>query len=114
MVIIHIAGTSGAGKTTLGLKLKKELGSKLVHKDLDEFNYRCRKKKDKKIFDVNCFNKLVSDFIKNNKGKNILFTGYNVFNYDLWAEVPADYKFFINIPNKDLLKQVTLRSIDYC
>jgi pantothenate kinase-related protein Tda10 len=35
-IIIHVAGSSGAGKTTLGLKLKNIYKDKIILKDLDD------------------------------------------------------------------------------
>ena len=35
-MIIHISGPSGAGKTTLGNKLKEKYGNKIIVKDMDD------------------------------------------------------------------------------
>lgn len=43
-LIIHISGPSGAGKTTLGNKLKEKFKNKIVVKDLDDLRNEFIKK----------------------------------------------------------------------
>jgi uridine kinase len=124
-MIIHIGGSSSAGKTTLGLKLKEKFNN-IVLKDFDdlrsEFKTQCIsnnisfelfKKNFKKLYQS-----FLDDFVNLNKGKIILLTGiecyingesmsYNkqIFHPKFKLNTRADYKFAIKIDNEDLLKQ---------
>jgi uridine kinase len=113
-MIIHIAGSSGSGKTTLGLRLKSKLRNKIIFKDLDDFNDICQKRKGK--FDPVLFTALVKTFIRKHKNQNILFVGYNSEFVDStvrWADISADYRFYIDAKPEVIIRQGTLRAINY-
>ena len=62
--IIHISGTTGSGKTTLGNKLKETFGSKIIVKDLDHiFNEYVTKNKIENL-KIITYEKYLSDYIK--------------------------------------------------
>lgn len=94
-MIIHIGGSSSAGKTTLGLKLKDKFNH-IVLKDFDilrrEFKDHCIsnnigfeffKKNFKKLYQT-----YLDKFLNDNKGKIIVLTGIECYingesmNYD--------------------------------
>src|SRR5690349_16468743 len=85
-MIIHIAGSSGAGKTTLGKKLKKYFGNTINVKDLDEirdeFNKYHSEKNTSFVKLKKNFKKLyqlfLDKFIKKHK-KVLIITGINAY-----------------------------------
>lgn len=135
-MIIHIAGASGSGKTTLGNKLKTYYGNKIVIKDLDELLWNDYiPMKDKSNISASDFfknfeedyQKYIDDFIKENKKMNIIFVGINTFIQGekqhfkgLDEEFPtvmfdlhADYKYYIDIPIDQIVKQKFNREISH-
>jgi len=131
-MIIHIAGSSGAGKTTLGKKLKKHFGNKIVVRDLDDIRdkfkkYHLRKNTSfqsfKKNFKKN-YQNFLDNYIKKYK-KPIIITGINTYinneyfeyKHHLWhakykLNTHTNYKFCINISPNETLKQRWYREYD--
>lgn len=131
-LIIHISGSSGAGKTTLGLKLKKEYGDKIIVKDLDDLRDDFRKyhidkgtsvKMFKKNFKKN-YQSFLDDYIDKQK-KILIITGINTYingeqfrykDHDWKVEYKlnthADYKFCIKLSTDEILKQRWYREYD--
>ena len=124
-MIIHIGGSSSAGKTTLGLKLKDKFNN-IVLKDFDilrrEFKDHCISNNIGFEFFKKNFKKLyqsyLDNFLNDNKGKIIVLTGiecyingesmsYNkqIFFPKFKLNTRANYKFAIKINNEELLKQ---------
>ncbi len=69
-MIIHISGPQGAGKTTLGNKIKDKYGDHIYLKDLDdlyaEFSNQ-KKNNDYQLF--------INNFIKKNSDKPLIIPG---------------------------------------
>jgi adenylate kinase family enzyme len=112
-LIIHISGTQGSGKSTLGNKLIKKYKSKINVFDLDNL-----------LADYNQTNKDITyqsyldEIIKKYKNKPILFVGLNaelclglMEDSDIVYELNADYKFYIET-SLTTLKQRFFRQID--
>ena len=131
-LIIHIAGSSGVGKTTLGLKLKKKYGDKIVVKDLDDLRddfkkYHEDKNTNVEVFKKN-FKKNYQSFLDNyvhKQNKILIITGINTyindeqFKYrDILFKIKyklnthANYKFCIDLPTDVILKQRWYREYD--
>ena len=123
-MITHISGASGAGKTTLGNKLKAKYGNKIVMKDIDDMRddfYNSHKKTSAPVFIKN-YCRLYQDhmdvFIAKHKNKIIIFVGLNVFingeelgfkgvNFKpkLRLNTHATRKFYIKLNPEVILKQ---------
>lgn len=112
-VIIHISGSQGSGKTTLGNKLVEQYKHKIKVFDLDilrdEYN---------KSSKTNCYQDFLDDIIKNNKTKPLIFTGLDaelclglMKDSKIMYELDTDYKFYIESSN-NTLKQRFFRQID--
>jgi len=122
--IIHISGPSGAGKTTLGNKLKYKFDDKIVVMDLDILRYDFVKKEyggfskfkfnknDK--FDKNKYQKWIDDYI-NKQTKPIVFVGLNHMPWwhkDFYYNMHAKYNFYIKIDTDTVFKQKCNRFIE--
>ena len=112
MTIFHISGNQGSGKTTLGNKLKKILGNKVIIKDFDELYNEFKNKKKRS------YQKYIYDFIKSHRNKNIIFTGLDADiclgsgESNNYYDMKADYKYYIDIDENIILKQKFLRQVD--
>jgi len=131
MVIIHISGASGSGKTTGGNKIKEELGGKVLVKDLDDlfFDFVKIKEKSKESLEElkknwkKEYQEFIYDFI-NEQMKPIIFVGLNtdlgsinihgnVFKQPrAFYDVRADYKFYIDLSVEKVVEQKFYRSVD--
>jgi len=117
-LIIHISGPSGAGKTTLGKKLKKEFNDKIVVEDIDDLRQkfirsRYEPKEKFKIIDKDGYQLFIDNFIKKNNNKPIVFVGLNHMPWwhkHHYYNTHSMYNFFINLDDKVILKQKCLRS----
>jgi len=124
--IIHISGPSGAGKTTLGNKLQKKFGNKIVLKDLDdlidEFIADFYGNKQFKYLDENEYQMYIYDFINKQK-KPIIFVGLNDNNnpkverlisdkVKKYYDLQSDYNFYIDIDDMQVVKQKCLRLLN--
>lgn len=110
--IIHIAGSTGSGKTTLGEKIEKKF-RKIIIKDLDDFNDLIQEKnefkklktvKNKKIYWYKKFKLLLNSFIKKFSNKIIIFVGYNS-NWGAFVNIPSNNKYFIDLPISQIIQQ---------
>ena len=119
-MIIHISGPSGAGKTTLGNKLKKKFGSKIVVKDLDELKDEFIKsyygEKRWTFINVREYQKYINNYINKHKKKPIIFVGLNdntLFgrNKELYYNVHSNYNFYIDIDDNIIVEQKCERFI---
>jgi adenylate kinase family enzyme len=120
-MIIHISGPSGAGKTTLGNKIKEKFGNKIIVEDIDILRNNFIEHTYGNIafnavkFEKNKYQKWIDDFIKKNK-KPIVFVGLNN-NYPWWHknhyyDMHADYNFYIKIDDEIVFKQKCERMIE--
>lgn len=137
-MIIHVAGPSGAGKTTLGEKLYKQYGDKIIVKDLDDLLWRefipMQSKTNItadsffKNFEVD-YQEYINDFIKKNEDKPIIFVGINTFIMNemqqfkgvdqkfpkAFFDLKADHKYYIDLPVEQVMKQKFNRMMgDFC
>ena len=115
---IHIAGPSGAGKTTIGNKLKEKFKNKIVVKDIDDLRSEFIKEfyGDIKwtVIDKKAFQKYIDDYIEKIK-KPLILTGLNIMPWwhkNLYYDLHSDYKFYIEIDNDTLIKQKCLRLLN--
>ena len=123
-MIIHISGTPGSGKTTLGEELQKIYGDKIIVYDTDEF-IQHHNKAGKKLLAIDksasieeymkiwkgILGREIDKFITKNKNKIIVFTGIlnNFSPDDTIYEIEADYKFMLNVDIYILLKRYYMR-----
>jgi len=109
-MIIHISGSPGSGKTTIGHKLKKHYKNKIVVKDLDDLFTEFIKEHQ---FDPKKYQKYIYDFINQNDDKIIIFVGLNSEHLtDTLYDVRADHKFFIDLSIKTNLERHFSREIN--
>ena len=109
-MIIHIAGTSGSGKTYIGNLLKK--GCNVI--DLDDWTEEFNKKK---IIHNKEFIKFIDDKINKLDENNInLLVGYlDIYmnNKLIIYPLKTNFKFFIKISPKQLFIQYNTRILNY-
>ena len=118
-MIIHISGASGSGKTILGKKIKKEFGNDIIVKDLDnlreEFMNKLQNLKSNLLFDENKYQRFINRYIEKNKKKSIVFVGLNDNVWgktkNMYYELKADYKYYIDIDEKIITQQKCKRFI---
>ena len=122
-LVIHICGPSGSGKTTLGLKIQKyyKKNKNIIVKDLDTLRNDFIKKNYKsnfmwKNFDSKKYQLYLNQFINKHKKLNhiLILTGLNhIFFHDknIYYDVQADYKYYISIDDKTVIKQKCIRFI---
>ena len=134
-MIIHIAGPSGSGKTTLGKRLKEHYKDKVIIKDLDDLLWKefipWQEKTDITATDFftnfeSNYQEYIDTFIKQNKGKTIIFVGINTFIMGemqqfkgidkkfpkAFFDLRADHKYYIDIPVEQVMKQKFYRMMD--
>jgi adenylate kinase family enzyme len=129
-MIIHISGASGSGKSTLGNKLKEEYKNKVVIKDLDDLLFEFVIEKEKQKYSEkyilknwkNDYQEYLDNFI-DKQNENIIFVGLNqdigslgfrnkkITPPKAFYNVHADYKFYIDLPIEQILKQKFFRQI---
>lgn len=117
-IIIHISGSSGSGKTTIGNKLKDKFGNKIIVKDIDDLRDEFIKEYygDKKwtIIDKIAYQKYIDNFI-NEQNKPIVFVGLN--NMPWWHKnhyynMHSNYNFYIEIDDMTIVKRKCLRLLE--
>jgi len=111
-IIIHVSGSPGSGKTTLGNKLKTKYGNKIVVKDLDDL-FKEFMNASKSPFDPKKYQIFIDNFIKTIKTKIIVFVGLNKehLTETLYNIKPA-YKFFIDLPIEINLERHFIREMN--
>jgi hypothetical protein len=106
--VVHVAGPSGAGKTTLGKAIKERWPNASVF-DLDEITGPLMRRRDlaPKMF-MDEVKKATSHLIKRSKGP-VVFVGMCEYFRNNKMEVPdaiaADYKYFLLVDDQDLVEQ---------
>jgi hypothetical protein len=116
-MIIHISGVSGSGKTFLGQRLSDKFGNKIIVYDFVSPNWN-----DKGAFQES-LDKNIKRFKK--EEKPIILIGMNhkawwpsvvaglekipLWHPDLYYNLHADYKFYIDIDASKLVRQTCLR-----
>lgn len=114
-MIIHISGPSGAGKTTIGKKLKAYYKNKIIVKDLDDLRKEFIKEyygnKEWSIINKSAYQKFIYSFISH-CSKPLIFVGLNnmpFWHKNVYYDLRADHKFYIHLANDIVLKQKCLR-----
>jgi len=118
MVIIHISGASGSGKSYLGNKLLELFGNKIIVKDIDDLRVDFIKEyygdNEWNVIDKDAYQEYIDKYItdQTKKGKPLIFVGLNTMPWwhkDLYYNFQPDYKFYIDINNKKLVKYKCIR-----
>lgn len=123
--IIHISGASGSGKTTLGNNLQTYFNNKIIVKDLDEllddyFDEHFGKNSSHNLGDINeeSYQNYIYDYIRK-QTEPIVFVGLNdnlidfyPFRKDIYYDVQAKYKYYIDIDDNLIVKQKCMRFLD--
>lgn len=124
-MIIHISGASGSGKTTLGNKIKAKFKNKIVVKDLDELL-------DEYLNDAygvnhwtyndineDAYQTYINQYVQKHQSRPIVFVGLNDNLVDffpkrknMYYDVSAQHKFYIDIDLSKNVKQKCLRYLD--
>lgn len=119
MVVIHISGIPGSGKTTLGKWIKKNFKIKVY--DIDDLHhYLLNKQTNLKNFSQK-FQKYINDLIIKNKN-NVIFVGLHYpdphieFKNKIIDIKPFKLKingekYFITLPNEQILWQHFMREL---
>lgn len=117
--IIHISGPSGAGKTTLGNKLKYKYDNKIIVKDIDDLRHDFIKIEYPKFkidkWNAEKYQSFIDNFIKKNSKKPIVFVGLNHmpwWNKRLYYDMHPEHKFYIKLDTKTVFKQKCGRFIE--
>lgn len=122
-MIIHISGSPGSGKTTLGEKIQEQYGDKVLVYDTDDFiqhhNHAGKKLLELNTASIDEYKKVwlhilqteINNYIKKHKNKIIIFTGIlDNFSPDgTIYELKSDYKFLLNTPLNVILERYYLR-----
>ena len=123
-ILIHIAGPTGSGKTSLGNLIKDKFPFLLV-KDLDEifkdlpavFLKEFKEINHRDKFYRKYLDKGLSKFVSDHKDSIIVFVGFNGFNdFDekkiQYSDILAKHKYYIQISEKENLERRFNRQID--
>ena len=119
-LIIHISGASGAGKNTLGKKIKEYFRSRIVLKDLDDLRDEFMKEFNVGITwtdnDERKYQSYIDDYIYKQR-KPIVFVGLNdntVYgkNKKLYYNLHSQYNYYIEIDDMIIIKQKFVRLLN--
>jgi adenylate kinase family enzyme len=114
LLIMHIAGAQGSGKSHMGEKLKLYVGDLIYVKDLDILYSEFHEKK------LTEYQKYIDEYIKTHYDKPIIFVGLDANiclgpknnNKDKqFYDLRANHKFYIDLPDDQILKQRFFRQI---
>ena len=128
-MIIHISGFPGSGKTTLGEKIQKKYGSKVIVYDTDNFiqhnndnGKRLLKvekdmesgKKTQKDYNMlwkKTMKESINEFIREHDDKPIIFVGSldNFGPKNTIYKINANYKFMLDVPLYEIMRRYYLR-----
>ncbi len=110
--VIHIAGAPGAGKTSLGDRLKASFGDRIVVKDLDdlraEFIADWYDGEPVRAFDRDAYQDFIDNFVQSNKFKPLVFVGLNEMPWwhpNHFYDLHATDKHYIDLPDVAVLRQ---------
>lgn len=115
-LIIHICGPSGAGKTTLGNKLKISFGEDIIVKDFDNLHREFVEKEYGgriKMIDKKKYQAWIDKFISE-QTKTIILTGLNHMPWwhkNHYYTTHAQHKYYINLDSNIIFKQKCKRFI---
>jgi adenylate kinase family enzyme len=107
-MLIHVSGAPGSGKTTLGHKLAKHYGAKVVVKDLDDLfgdfmkaNGKPGQTKSGQIkFSPKKYQTFINSFIKAHTKKPLILVGLNSEHLtNTFYKIPYDYAFYVDLPD---------------
>lgn len=130
-MIIHISGAPGSGKTTIGEWIKTNFKNVKVF-DIDDLYWDFIGKREKKFDNINLFKKnfakdmqsYVDKIIDKHQDTNIIFVGLNypdprieykekeTFVKPFKIDTKADYKFYIDLPAEQIVKQKIKRDLN--
>jgi len=122
-VLIHIAGPTGSGKTTLGERIKNKFPFILIkdlddiYKDIPSFYVKeWLSKKNSFEFYKNFLEKGINKFLNDNSDSIIILVGFNGFSNE-WKDtqyinINAKHKFYIEVSEQENLKRRFNRQID--
>lgn len=113
-LIIHITGPQGAGKTTLGNKLKKKYIDKIHFKDLDDLYYKFIKQDNIKDYQV-----FINNFIRKYNDKPLIITGLTaercqdemIDDNETFYKINTEHKYIIDIDEETILRQRFFRQL---
>ena len=113
-LIIHISGPQGAGKTTLGNKIKEKYNDLIYFKDLDNLFDEFTNQQE-----INNYQQFINNFIEKNSDKPLIITGLSaerckgeMDDEDItFYKINTKYKYLIKIDENDILKQRFFRQV---
>ena len=112
-IIIHIAGTQGSGKSTIGNKLLKEYPNEIYVCDLDDVHGEFLTQSLSKSYQ-----KYIDKYIRSHSDKPIIFVGLDaelclglMEDSDIYYNLYSKYNYYI-LSNETTLKQRFFRQID--
>ena len=114
-IIIHVAGTQGSGKSTIGNKLLKEYPDKIYVCDLDDLHGDFLSQPQPQS---NTYQKYIDKYIRSHSDKPIIFVGLDaelclglMDNSDIYYNLYSKYNYYIS-STENTLKQRFFRQID--
>jgi hypothetical protein len=113
-LIFHISGPQGAGKTTLGNKIKEKYQDMIYVKDLDDLYNEFTNQKE-----IHNYQEFINNFIKTHSDKPLIITGLSAekckgdMNDDnnTFYKIDTKYKYLIKIKKDDILRQRFYRQL---
>jgi len=112
-IIIHIAGTQGSGKSTIGNKLLQEYPNEIYVCDLDDLHGEFLTQSPSQSYQ-----KYIDKYIRSHSDKPIIFVGLDaelclglMEDSDIYYNLYSKYNYYI-LSNETTLKQRFFRQID--